>query len=1079
MQITCEKCASKYNLADEKIKDTGTAVRCPKCSHVFKVFPPAAQAEAASSVSCANCGKDTPAKPGMSVVFCADCQRKLTDPPPAETAPEPPPAPESPAAGGALFEDDPFGESASGDAGSGGVFDDAPAAPAGADGGLFDDAPAGGDMFDDGATASDGGLFDAGASGGGLFDDVAGGQEADPFGDFDAPAGSQQADPFGDFGDDPVAQGDDPFGDAPAGGAEADPFGDFSEPAAAGTEADPFADDMGGVPPEDDLGFSEPADSDPFAEPEKKDPKFKPAPERKGIEVKQVQESGSERIIALLSDNAARIGIFAGGALVVALVGLVAAMAFLPATFGARPAVANDRPGMLARLSFKLQEVMGSQYYGQAMEQTFVESGRREMELASGVGFKKAEEQFKQLLRLDRGNASANQALLELYATWDLLEEGNLFQADIAKLQASVKGKPEVTALALLALGQAEAVTPLLPSLGAAAPLYAALVTRAAGDNAQAVSALAAYTTAERQNFFAGIMYAHALRDVGRYADAVSAYERAGSIVGGNAKAFLEIGKIRLTYLEQPDEGLKAFQQALVGKLGASALVKAEANFHAARVLHERGRGSEALSGIQSALADFPNNARYLTTLGDIQFDSGKIVDAYGNYDKAKTSDPNYVDAWIGLARTNYRLEKVDLAIENFKQALSIDASYPRASFLYAELLNDLGRADEAEATLREALKRNPRRAEVVDRLADFYVDQQRFDEALELYNRLIGIAPDSIDGYVGRGVVLVRRNRLAAAKDMFGRAAAIEPENPSVLFRFGQAAYLEGDFATAERSLGGALEKQPSHWEARLYLGMTMVKLKRFNEALGHYQKALDVNARAAEVFRQRALAYWLQGNGAQDAKESKRFYDSAVRDFEQAIRYRDDDPDYYYDYGVALDSAGMAGKARDAWEKARKLRPDFKEALYRLARYYVVFLDFKKAESMLQEVIAKAPRDSRAHVEMGKVYLATGRTDDAQKRLARAISLDGRNSEALALMGEVYEQNLDMRNAVRYFERALKADPRNGQAYFHLGLYYKDRNPTRARELFRRSIDTGTLPREKVEEAQIAIRELEYVKQ
>lgn len=39
MIITCTNCSARYQLADAKIKATGTKVRCPKCSEKFVVFP--------------------------------------------------------------------------------------------------------------------------------------------------------------------------------------------------------------------------------------------------------------------------------------------------------------------------------------------------------------------------------------------------------------------------------------------------------------------------------------------------------------------------------------------------------------------------------------------------------------------------------------------------------------------------------------------------------------------------------------------------------------------------------------------------------------------------------------------------------------------------------------------------------------------------------------------------------------------------------------------------------------------------------------------------------------------------------
>ncbi|PID74973.1 MAG: hypothetical protein CSB28_00395 [Desulfobacterales bacterium] len=39
MIITCEQCATKYFMAEERVKSTGTKMRCSKCQHVFVAFP--------------------------------------------------------------------------------------------------------------------------------------------------------------------------------------------------------------------------------------------------------------------------------------------------------------------------------------------------------------------------------------------------------------------------------------------------------------------------------------------------------------------------------------------------------------------------------------------------------------------------------------------------------------------------------------------------------------------------------------------------------------------------------------------------------------------------------------------------------------------------------------------------------------------------------------------------------------------------------------------------------------------------------------------------------------------------------
>jgi len=45
MIIQCEQCSTRFRLADEKLKPSGSKVRCSKCKHVFTVMPPTPEPE--------------------------------------------------------------------------------------------------------------------------------------------------------------------------------------------------------------------------------------------------------------------------------------------------------------------------------------------------------------------------------------------------------------------------------------------------------------------------------------------------------------------------------------------------------------------------------------------------------------------------------------------------------------------------------------------------------------------------------------------------------------------------------------------------------------------------------------------------------------------------------------------------------------------------------------------------------------------------------------------------------------------------------------------------------------------------
>lgn len=1094
MQVTCEKCSAKYNIADDKIKSTGTAVRCPKCQAVFKVFGGATPGPA---VACANCGKQTASVPGQAVVFCDECRNKLAgdsggnedfsganlfggapeapksddpfagnifgDEPAAPVAPAAPAAPPAPAPGG-LF-DEPAAPS-----GGGGLFDE-PAAPA-AGGSLFDEpaAPAGGGgLFDDAPAkpAAESSLFDepaAPAGGSNLFDEPAGDTGGGLFDDAPQPPASAAADPFGDF-------------DAPAGGGAA---------AAPQEAADPFAEFSS--QPDDGMGFQETPEESAAASAAAdagmdgalgdEEPVSGPVREKAAPQFKKKELSGKDRILELLTENGAKIGIAAGAVVALVLVILVAALALLPGSFQARPTREDDKPGMLAALSFTLQEKLGTAYYGKAMEDAFLKSGQKAMAAWSGRGFTSAEKEYNELLAFDANNAAAKAALVELYATWDLVRAAKGHEKQLLPLFKEVKPTGETLARALLALGQyAEAAT-----AAAAVPekkeLYAGMAAWYAGDVSGAVAALGAYAKKTPADFLGSLYLARALRDARSYAEADSAYTAAARLGNGNAEANLELGMLYYGPLASEEKALRVLTEATEDKAGAPEALRAEAKYYLAHILQRRGRVPQALDAVQEALKAAPANPRYLTRLGNIYFDINKTYDAYTAYDKARASDPKYVEAYIGLGRAKEKLEKQTEALELYKKAIDIDPVNMQANFLYAGLVLRQGRKDEAERVFTAVLEREPENIEAISHLATFYVDQQRNGDALKQFARIIELQPNKIDGYIGRGSVLLLEKDTAGAKKMFEHAASLDPANPMVLFRLGQAAYLENDFATAAKSLQEALAKDPYHWESHLYMGMTHFQESRFDEALKEYQKALDVNERAAEVYRQRALVYLKQAALDANPKTAAIVIGKAVGEMERALYYNPGNADYYFDYGVSLNASGLAGKAKDQWMKAKELRPGFKEAMFAMADYYVSFTDYGNAEAILKEVLKTSPKNAQAYLGMGKVYLAKGSLDEAYRAFSRAAQLEPKNADAQNLIGEVFDRQGLTNQAFTHFQRALRLDPKHGVAHFNLSLYWKDRDPKKAKQEVKAAIQSGTLTKEKAEEAQNALKELEYLK-
>ncbi len=152
--------------------------------------------------------------------------------------------------------------------------------------------------------------------------------------------------------------------------------------------------------------------------------------------------------------------------------------------------------------------------------------------------------------------------------------------------------------------------------------------------------------------------------------------------------------------------------------------------------------------------------------------------------------NPSEIRAFLELGY--YYQQKLDpLAINYYQNALQADPNNIEINFNLAKLLQDLGEKNHDDEQIEQAVEQykivlqlKEDHLPTLNNLGYVYmVDQDKYDEAMVLFDRAIAVEPTCVEAYCNRGVCFECTGQFDEARKAYGTALKILPNyEPAVL---------------------------------------------------------------------------------------------------------------------------------------------------------------------------------------------------------------------------------------------------------------------------------------------------------
>jgi Flp pilus assembly protein TadD len=278
---------------------------------------------------------------------------------------------------------------------------------------------------------------------------------------------------------------------------------------------------------------------------------------------------------------------------------------------------------------------------------------------------------------------------------------------------------------------------------------------------------------------------------------------------------------------------------------------------------------------------------------------------------------------YLANSVTDEKLNNIVMA--KLFSAKSKSAKENTSDFLYyqakEEALN--GNYKEASDILKRLAAKFPKYSKAYSLNGDISYKLNEFDNAFLNYNKSIKFDNKNEKAYIGLGNLNLLNNKKQDAEKMYLQSLKINPKNIEALEHLAGLAVKNGKTDLALNYNQEILKYSPLNFKANLEIGLIKVSLNESELASPYLKKALSINPYLSDCWLELAkievkkrnyfiARSYLKNTGALDSKNAQ----------------------YFYYMGIIDNANGDVNSARDNFERATMLKPNYTEAIEQLEK-------------------------------------------------------------------------------------------------------------------------------------------------
>ena len=275
------------------------------------------------------------------------------------------------------------------------------------------------------------------------------------------------------------------------------------------------------------------------------------------------------------------------------------------------------------------------------------------------------------------------------------------------------------------------------------------------------------------------------------------------------------------------------------------------------RLLLNEKRFDEFINLIEQAKTSGSVSVSLLLSLGDAYLDKRNAVKAEENFRLALEQQSDDADATLGLAQAAHLRGDVASASSYLDRAKKLVVKSPETLHRFALVAWDVGRFEEANLALTEAVKQKPGEPAFYVALGTTWLKKPDLVEAEKAFRSALQLQSDNPQAQMYLGYTLLLQGKYLEAREQLQKSLLKQSNVPQAFYYLGLISQEERDDRGAIELFKKTLQFMPSYADAHTALGRSYLNLKDYPRAQEELALAVKLNPNDSQAHYQLAVLY------------------------------------------------------------------------------------------------------------------------------------------------------------------------------------------------------------------------------